>query len=236
MAKRNKAELATFEGYVVRDPYAVVRGPMLGRWLIVGPCFCGVRAIGRQVHMDGVTPGVVHRTVNQADLRHYPVEDIPLHSFSAGIKHEMLAHGASPLAVDWAVEFGVYFEDKELKIMADKLTAKAGKATKTKPVAGGGKLAEGKAPKAAKAPKGKGNPDGLAKAAAARAGKTAAFDAQKIKVAAKENPYRAGSKAYATFELIKQHKTVGDVKAAATDAHDLGYLRYASRDGHIVLS
>lgn len=99
------------------------------------------------------------------------------------------------------------------------------------------KLAKKEAP-AAKAPAAKkaaGNGEALAAARAARASKN---DAQKIKVLAKANPYREGTKAANTFDLFKEYngKTVGDVRAAATDDHDLGYLRYASRDEHIALS
>lgn len=99
------------------------------------------------------------------------------------------------------------------------------------------KLAKKEAPaaKAAKEPKAKGNGEALAAARAARASKN---DSQKIKVLAKTNPYREGTKAANTFDLFKEYngKTVGDVRAAATDDHDLGYLRYASRDEHIALS
>jgi hypothetical protein len=61
-------------------------------------------------------------------------------------------------------------------------------------------------------------------------------DEQTIKIVSATNPYREGTKAFATFELFKKSKTVADVKAKATDKHDVGYLRYSSRDGYIKLS
>lgn len=71
----------------------------------------------------------------------------------------------------------------------------------------------------------------------------AADAAKKIVLVAKANPYREGTKAYATFELFKTAKTVGEARAKAEAAggsgaagkYDIGYLRYASRDGHIKL-
>lgn len=49
------------------------------------------------------------------------------------------------------------------------------------------------------------------------------------------NPYRPGTKAHASFELFRTSKTVAATRAAATKDHDINYLRYASRDGHIKL-
>ena len=68
------------------------------------------------------------------------------------------------------------------------------------------------------------------------AGRTHFTDEQVITVVAKENPYNEGSKAAATFALFAKAKTVGKFKelAAADKAkYEAGYLRYASRDGHI---
>jgi hypothetical protein len=60
-------------------------------------------------------------------------------------------------------------------------------------------------------------------------------DEQVINVVAKENPYNEGSKAAATFALFARAKTVGKFKELAADKtkYEAGYLRYASRDGHI---
>ena len=58
-------------------------------------------------------------------------------------------------------------------------------------------------------------------------------DTRKITVLSKENPYREGTKAAATFDLIKKSKTVAAFKAGLTDAHSAGYLNYAERDGFI---
>lgn len=52
------------------------------------------------------------------------------------------------------------------------------------------------------------------------------------------NPYRRGTKAYATYELFRRSPTVGAARKEAAltpDAFDLGYLRYASRDGYITV-
>ena len=115
-----------FDPVVVRDPYVLVRGDYLGKWLVLGRPFCGYRAIGRQVHMDGVTPGVVHRVIGDAHKRHYPeMENIACASFLEGIKDEMLAHGATELAVQWALELEpALFNEKETKTMAEKLQKK----------------------------------------------------------------------------------------------------------------
>jgi len=56
-----------------------------------------------------------------------------------------------------------------------------------------------------------------------------------IKVLAKENPYKKGTKAYATFELFGKSKTVAEFreKASDKDRFDPGYIKYSSRDGYI---
>lgn len=126
---------------------------------------------------------------------------------------------------------------------SEKLAGKgkpAPKADKAPAKAKGGAKAD-KAPAAEKATKAapakKGNPEALAKANANRAAATAARDNLKVQVLTekKANPYREGTKAYATFELFKANhgNTIGAIKEQATDDHDLGYLRYADRDGHI---
>lgn len=80
----------------------------------------------------------------------------------------------------------------------------------------------------------------VAAAAPAKAGKKPAAnkpnETAKIKVIAKANPYREGTKAAATFDLFKTSATVGDffkAVAKAPEDYDAGYLRYSSRDGHI---
>lgn len=62
-----------------------------------------------------------------------------------------------------------------------------------------------------------------------------------IVIVSKWNPYRAGTKAYDTFELFKRTLSVSAARAEAAAAggngkngkYDIGYLRYASRDGYI---
>jgi hypothetical protein len=70
-------------------------------------------------------------------------------------------------------------------------------------------------------------------AAPTRAGKFT--DAAIITVVAKENPYREGTKAYATFTLFAKAKNVEAFKKVAADKtkYEAGYLNYASRDGYI---
>lgn len=152
-------------------------------------------------------------------------------------KQVSVESGGSPEAIQ-ALSHHVRFTKKEIDIMADKLakkTAPAAKAAaKTPDVPKGTKTKDVGVAVAKKA----GNPEALAKARAARAEAGAAPDTRKLKVLTEKgaNPYRDGTKAAATFELFKKAKTVQDVKDAATDDHDLGYIRYASRDGHISLS
>lgn len=63
-------------------------------------------------------------------------------------------------------------------------------------------------------------------------------DGMAILVVAGENPYKAGTKAAATFDLFAKAKTVGAFKALVAKApqnYDGGYIRYSSRDGYIKL-
>lgn len=211
-----KKQAQTFDAYVVRDPYSLVRGDYLGKWLVVGPTFCGVRAIGRQVHVDGVTPGVVHRVIGDAHKRHYPdVENIACQSFLKGIKDEMLAHGATELAVQWAMELEpTLFSEKETKIMAEKLQKKGAPATKKA---------------AAPAKKGgKGNPEALEKARAAQASKKQEQLADKRKIVltdkGKEKIKKGGeSSAVANLIALRDGKTVGGAIGGGLTMADINY-------------
>ena len=60
-------------------------------------------------------------------------------------------------------------------------------------------------------------------------------DDQVITVVSKENPYRVGTRAAATFDLFAKAKTVGKFKELAADKerYEAGYIRYSSRDGYI---
>lgn len=77
----------------------------------------------------------------------------------------------------------------------------------------------------------------LKRATARRMGK---IDHLTLTVVHHGNPYRAGTKAFRTFQLFRDHsgERVSAVKVAAyPDAdYDLGYLNYASRDGYITLT
>lgn len=219
MAKPKPAPAPALE--VVSDPYAIVKGTFLGRWLVVGRTFCGYRAIGRQVHVDGVTPGVVHRVILDAHKRHYAEdENTACQSFFAGIKVEMTTHGASALAVQWVMELEPdAFTEKELKIMADKLQ---------KPVGKGGKLAGEKTDK----PKAKGNPEALAKAREAQGARAEARDKQKIKVVNKDHGARAGTKRAEMLDIVLKAKTVGSAIEAGAGWID---VKFAVDSGFISL-
>ena len=227
-----------FDPVWVKDPYAMTRGPWIGKWLLVGFTFEGFRAVGRQVHETGSMMGVTHAVIPARNLHNYSIiddENSPLQVVISGLKGEMLEHGATPLAVQWIGELSP-FTEQEYNTMADKLTKPVGKGGALKAEKPAKDDAADATPKAAK-PKKAGNPAALEKAREKATAARGERDKLKITVNTdkKANPYREGSKAHATFELFKQHKTVGDVRAAATDAHDLGYINYASRDGHISL-
>lgn len=55
------------------DPYSAVRGPWIGKWLLLGYTFEGVRAVGRQVHVDGPMMGVTHAVIMARGLRNYSI-------------------------------------------------------------------------------------------------------------------------------------------------------------------
>lgn len=213
------------EHYVVRDPYTVVRGEFLGKWLVVGRTFDGVRAIGRQVHFDGVTPGVVHRTIHDEHLRHYPKdENTSLQSFFTGLKEEMLTHGATALAVQWVMEMEpAPFSEKELNIMSEKLKGKAKPAAKTTKAA---------APKADK-PARKGNPEALAKAREAKSAGREANRSKKIKVLNKNHGARAGTNRANMLDIVIKAKTVGDAIDGGATMVD---VRFAEKQGFIELN
>lgn len=115
---------------------------------------------------------------------------------------------------------------KEEAILADKLSKKADKvktAAADAPVGKGGKVAGEK--------KGKGNPEALAKARAARA--ESGPDVRKIKIVNKENPYRAESGRFNAFAALTGAKTVQEYVDAG------GAKKYLSRwveEGRITLS
>lgn len=71
-------------------------------------------------------------------------------------------------------------------------------------------------------------------AAPANGGRNVIDSKLKIKILHKGNPYREGTKAAATFDLMTECKTVGEFRENVDlDEHDPGYLRYASRDGYV---
>ena len=79
---------------------------------------------------------------------------------------------------------------------------------------------------------------GRAMATTLRAARPAAAE-QTITVVSKENPYKVGSKAAATFELFRKAKNTSkflELAAADKSKYEVGYLRYSSRDGYIKLT
>lgn len=212
MPKAAKRLTAAFDPFVVRDPYSLVRGPYLGKLLVVGRTFQGYRAIARQVHVDGVMPGVRHVVIPDRAAAHYPVENIACASFLAGIKDEMLTHGATELAVQWVIEFEpTLFNEKELTIMAEKLQKKAAKPKAAKPAA-----------------KKAGNPEALAKAREAQASKKADQLADKRKITltdkGKEKVKKGGeSGAVQNLTTMSQAKTVGKAIEAGLTMADINY-------------
>jgi hypothetical protein len=120
-----------FQPYVASNP-ASVAGGKFARVYVLAPSFCGVRVVERLCHMPGLQPGVRERYIPAAQLPHYkplPEQEFPLQSLIAELKVEMLQHGATPEAV-MLVGAVSPFEEKELNIMAKKLTTKPTKAKK----------------------------------------------------------------------------------------------------------
>lgn len=63
-------------------------------------------------------------------------------------------------------------------------------------------------------------------------------DDMRITVVAGSSPYKSGTKADATFALFGKAATVAEFRklvAKSPDKYDAGYIRYAARDGFIVL-
>lgn len=216
----------TFEPYLVGDPYTLLRGPWLGKWLVLGPTFCGWRAVGRIAHHEGANVGVVERVIYDWNLRHYaPIRDEnnTCQSILAGVKNEALAHGATPLAVQWLSEF-ITFEEKELSIMAEKLKTKGS----TKPA---------KTADAAKPAKKGGNPEALAKAREARA--SAAQEDRKYKTLVKRADIktREGTWTEAMVDIIMANKTTDAAKAELAEHAEFSERRldfgWAEKKGYI---
>lgn len=229
------------------QPYVVQHRDMITmHYVVAAETFCGHVAIFRPLVMPGLGYGVETRLVMEGDRRFVP-SNKPLQSVLAELKQSLLVHGGAPEAVRLFNEL-VPLTKKELQMAKEKLAGKAA-ATKTPdpaPVAAAKKAVGStskttKAPAEPKADKAKKPlPAALQKAADAKKAAGAANDGKKLSITTekKANPYRDGTKAHATFEHFKAFagKTVGEMKAASDpDAHDLGYLRYASRDGHIAI-
>lgn len=225
------------------QPYVVQHRDMLTmHYVVAQETFCGHVAIFRPIVMPGLGYGIETRLVMEGDKRFAP-SNKPLQSALAELKQSLLVHGGAPEAVRLLNEL-VPLTKKELLMAKAKLAGKAAASKTPAPVkaADDATKAAKAAPKAAPAAKEpaakKTLPPALQKAADAKKAAGAANDGKKLSITTekKANPYRDGTKAHATFEHFKvfHGKTVGEMKAASDgDAHDLGYLRYAARDGHI---
>ena len=123
MAK-GKATAPAFEPYVCSDPASAIGG-RYGRVFVLAPSFGAVRAV-QSAALPASQLGVRDRIILEPQLKAYtrldPV-DFPLHSLLDELKGDMLLHGASPEAV-MLVGAVAPFSEKDLKIMADKLTKK----------------------------------------------------------------------------------------------------------------
>lgn len=217
--------------FVLNNPYRIglPRPISVAALEVNGGYFC----VEYQLGIEQVTLFSCDR--EQIGSRYYLVDE-PVAAHIAELKRKALKHGATLEAIQLLKGITPITKEEEAIMAATKLKTKGDAealktAAKAAPV-GGKKVA----PEATPA-KRKGNPEALAKARAAKGPK--APDTRKLAIAAehaKGNPYREGTKAAATFDLMKKHKTVASFLDAAGEEHDTAYLRYASRDGYITLT
>lgn len=216
-AKRKPAPVATSTGvpelpYLARNPNQIAGG----LWLVVKRSFCGAIAVSRQVYMPGVTHAVQRRYVSDFELARWtPVpwsKETTLQSFLLGIKSEAVEHGAQAEAVQLLGELSP-FDDKEMKIMAEKLSKPAGK---PKPAAKKETAAKPAAAKKASAP-------------AADAGP----DKRKIAVLKKPHGAREGTKRADLLDTIYKAKTVQDAVDSGVAKNDIAW---AAREGYIAVA
>lgn len=217
--------------YLVRDPHQLAGG----LWLVCALTFCGVEAVARQVYMPGVTYAVRRRIITDWELEKWSrvaaTEETSLQSFIEGLKAEAVAHGASAEAVHLLGQLSP-FEEKELKIMAEKLKTK------------GAKPAAKKTAEKAPAKGGKGGA-GAAKLKEAAAARTSANHAKKIKLLIKPDASGLRGGRLAKLQAIADNKpaTVGDIiGTVVTDEGgkdhkiDMGALTGMVKRGHIAIA
>lgn len=216
MAKKKVVKSATklpswwptgFEPCVAKDPASAIGAPF-NRVFMLAPTFEGTLAVQRWANVDSLL-GVRDRVIPNHLMKRYTLEEIPLQSALEELKVQMLAEGATPEAVRLVGEH-IPLSEKELSIMAAKLTKKttAPKATKAP-----------KAEKAAKAPK------------AEKAPKEA--DTRKIKVLKKDHGARDGSKTAERYDAIIASKTVDE--ALSNDLIKMADINYAVKQGIVSL-
>lgn len=187
----------TFMGYMLLETVLVVRDVTLG-----------VQA--RAIHKDRVGP--------DKQFKPLPAEEqkFSLQSILTRFREECVKNGGTPEAVHLLNPI-LRFDDKEIAIMADKLTKK--------PAAKAAPKTEGAKPK--------GNPDALAKAREAKAAASAGPDKRKISVVKKPHGAREGTSRAALLDNIYKAKTVQDAVDAGVKKSDVSW---AAREGYIALN
>lgn len=189
--------------YLVRDPNQIAGG----LWLVCERTFCGVIAVARCVYMPGVDLAVRKRIIMDWELpRFTPVpwsEETTLQSFLLGIKRDAVEHGAQAEAVQLLGSLSP-FEEKEMIIMAEKLTKKAAPKAAPKKEA---------APKKAPAPKKEAADTGP--------------DKRKIAVLKKPHGAREGTKRADLLDAIYKSKTVQDALDAGVSKNDVAWAARA---------
>ena len=219
-----------FQPYVVQDPSRLTRADTYGKWLVIGPCFSGFRAVGHDyTYRHGTFDGVVDTVILERQLPQFsPALNTPLQSYVEELKNIALTKGATPLAVEWLGEL-VAFSKKDYDIMAEKLkTKKAPAAKAAKPA----KAATGK----------KGNPEALAKAREARAESARADRSYKHEMTPAKalETTREGSWTRRMVEIIMSHKSTNDAKDELAKDKEYGDRRldfaWAATKGYIKLS
>jgi hypothetical protein len=197
---------------VVTNPASVLSGTLFSKLFVVGRTFCGYRVVYARCTIESQL-GVQERVLYDWQMASYPrldLEESALQSLLEELKRSMLDHGATPEAVRWFGEVSPLSEE-ELKIMAEKLTKKAGtKAPAKKPAAKADKPA-----KAAKEPK--------------------APDNRKIKVLKKDHGARDGSKTAARYDAIIASKTVQEALDNTAEPIKMADINYAVGKGIIAL-
>jgi hypothetical protein len=238
MAKKQKPRYTTFR---LMDRTGTIKSPLL----VVGDSFESYRVVyqDRELFKNKVCDGTVlyahiaenHEASHKANTIYYKQASAPelLASLFNSIRATAVEEAATPEAIRLLGELSPWSE-KEKKIMAEKLKAKASAA---KPDKAGLKSAAKSAPVAknatADAPKKRGNADALAKARAARASGPDTRRITSLKKA-KDIAARAGSYRHGMLTDLLASKTVQEFRDK-NKSYSAGDLRYAQEAGYISL-